>query len=209
MRRHIIDRLARAELRPLRSDFDVDPALAGLAGLAGRTRDPRQAAVLVPIVERAQAMTVLLTQRTEHLPDHPGQISFPGGSVEPFDTDPVDTALRETEEEVGIARRHVDVVGRLDTYETATGFHVTPVVGLLTPPFTVAADPHEVAAVFEVPLDFVLDPANHQRHSRDYKGGRRFFYAMPYGDFYIWGATAHMLVNLSEVLRASAQEAAS
>ena len=162
------------------------------------------AAVLVPLIDRVAGMTVMLTQRTDHLTDHAGQISFPGGRTEPDDRDAVDTALREAEEEVGLARNHVEVVGCLDTCMTGTGFSVVPVVGLISPPFDVEAlalDSFEVAEAFEVPLDFVLDPANHVRRTAVRHGQRREFYVLPYQDRYIWGATARMLVNLHEVLR--------
>jgi 8-oxo-dGTP pyrophosphatase MutT (NUDIX family) len=161
------------------------------------------AAVLVPLVERAAGMTVLLTQRTDHLRDHAGQISFPGGRVEPEDHDSVDTALREAEEEIGLARDRVDIVGRLDTCLTGTGFRVVPVVGLIGDDLDIAAlelDAFEVAEAFEVPLSFVLDPANHVRRTAVARGRRREFYVLPYQDRYIWGATARMLVNLHEVL---------
>ena len=158
------------------------------------------AAVLVPLVQRPEGPTVLLTRRTEHLANHGGQISFPGGHQEPGDETPEDAALRETEEEIGLDRGHLEIIGRLDTYITRTGFRVTPVVALVEPPFDLIADAYEVDEVFEVPLAFFLDPANHQRHSRFYKGRDRQFYAMPYGDYYIWGATAAMLVNLYEFL---------
>lgn len=158
------------------------------------------AAVLVPLIDRTDGMTVLLTQRTEHVGDHAGQISFPGGHMEPGDDTPEETALRETEEEVGLDRRHVEIVGRLDRYVTRTGFSITPVVALVTPPFETNPDPEEVEEVFEVPLSFLLDPANHQRHSREFEGRTREFHAMPFGDYYIWGATAGMLINLYEVL---------
>jgi len=154
------------------------------------------AAVLVPLVMRPEALTVLLTQRTAHA----GQISFPGGSIEPEDTDSIAAALRETEEEVGLPREYVEVIGRLDTYITSTGFEVTPVVGLVRVPYPSKPDPFEVAEVFEVPLDFIVDPTNHERHSREFKGRMRSFYVVPYRDRYIWGATAGMLVNLAEVL---------
>ena len=160
------------------------------------------AAVLVPLVERPNGITTMLTQRTNHLAHHPGQISFPGGHVDPGDGTPEETALRETEEEVGVHRRHIEIIGRLDEYRVRTGFSVTPVVGLLTPPFEVTPEAYEVAEVFEVPLDFLMNPDNHERHSRDYKGNTRKFYAMPYDDYYIWGATAGMLVNLYDVLSA-------
>ena len=159
------------------------------------------AAVLVPLIDRRDGMTVLLTQRTEHLNDHAGQISFPGGRVEDRDADPIDTALRETEEEIGLTRDRIEVVGCLDTCVTGTGFKVVPVVGLVTPPFTLTLDSFEVADTFEVPLDFVLDPANHERREAVFDGvGRREFYVLPYRDRYIWGATARMLVNLHELL---------
>lgn len=158
------------------------------------------AAVLVPLVMRPEALTVLLTQRAAHLAAHAGQISFPGGSVEASDKDSIDTALRETQEEVGLPRDYVEVIGRLDTYITGTGFEVTPVVGLVRAPYPAKPDPFEVAEIFEVPLDFVIDPLNHERHSRDVQGRSRSFYVVPYQNRYIWGATAGMLVNLAEVL---------
>ena len=159
------------------------------------------AAVLVPLVRRAEGITILLTQRTSHLANHAGQISFPGGRVEEQDADPVAAALRESEEEIGLDRRTVKILGRLDDYVTITGFQVMPVVGVVVPPLDLVADPFEVAEIFELPLAFVLDPANHQRHSGVSKGGeRRHWYAIPYGQHYVWGATAGMLVNLYEVL---------
>jgi len=158
------------------------------------------AAVLFPIVLRDNGQTVLLTQRTAHLKDHAGQISFPGGRVEEEDQSPVHTALRETEEEIGLAREHVEVLGFLPEYRTGTGFRVTPVVALVKPPFELALDPFEVAEAFEVPLAFLLDPANHKRHSLHYRGALRHFFAMPYGDYFIWGATAGMIRSLTERL---------
>jgi len=158
------------------------------------------AAVLFPIVLRDNGQTVLLTQRTAHLKDHAGQISFPGGRVEEEDQSPVHTALRETEEEIGLARKHVEVLGFLPEYRTGTGFRVTPVVALVTPPFELALDPFEVAEAFEVPLAFLLDPANDKRHSLHYRGALRHFFAMPYGDYFIWGATAGMIRSLTERL---------
>ena len=156
------------------------------------------AAVLFPIVVRADGHTVMLTQRTAHLRDHAGQISFPGGRVESDDLSPTDTALRETEEEVGLSRERVEVLGFLPEYRTGTGFRVTPVVGLIHPPFDLQPDPFEVAEVFEVPLAFLLDPGNHQRHEMHYRGALRQYFAMPYGDYFIWGATAGMIRSLSE-----------
>lgn len=169
----------------------------------GSAADPqyRPAAVLVPLVARAAAVTVLLTKRTDHLHHHPGQISFPGGRVEAHDITPVMTALRETEEEIGLNPDRVELLGELPEYFTGTGFRVTPVVGLVHPPFDLKLDSFEVAEAFEVPLDFLLDPRNHRRDSRVYMGKRRYFHAMPYDGFYIWGATAGMLMNLYEFLR--------
>ena len=159
------------------------------------------AAVLVPLVERPEGLTIMLTKRTAHLAHHPGQISFPGGRLEPEDEGNFTTcALRETEEETGLDRKKVRILGRLDDYITGTGFVVTPLVGAIDPPFTLAPDSFEVAEVFEVPLAFVLDQANHQLQSREVKGRQRPFWAMTWQDKLIWGATAGILVNLSEVL---------
>lgn len=160
----------------------------------------RAAAVLVPLVEREEGLTVLLTKRTDHLNDHAGQISFPGGRIEPDDADPEHAALREAREEIGLAADRVDLVGRLDLYRTTTGFEVVPVVGIVRPPFELKPDPFEVADVFEVPLAFILDPGNRELRSRMWKGQERRFYVLPYGERYIWGATAGMLVNLAQAL---------
>jgi 8-oxo-dGTP pyrophosphatase MutT (NUDIX family) len=168
--------------------------------LPGREGAPTAAAVLVPLVNRPQGLQVLLTQRSADLPDHPGQISFPGGRVEEEDPSPVATALRETEEEIGLSRAHVEILGYLPEYRTGTGFRVTPVVALVKPPFELALDAFEVAEAFEVPLSFLLDPANHQRHSLHYRGALRHFFAMPYGDYFIWGATAGMIRSLTDRL---------
>jgi len=158
------------------------------------------AAVLFPIVLRDGGQTVLLTQRTAHLRDHAGQISFPGGRVEAEDLSPSHTALRETEEEIGLSRERIEILGFLPEYRTGTGFRVTPVVALVQPPFDLLPDPFEVAEVFEVPLAFLLDPVNHQQHSLHYRGALRNYFAMPYGDYFIWGATAGMIRSLSERL---------
>lgn len=192
----IIEKLqaSAAEEAPPRGDHDLNPGMPTEKNLT-------PAAVLVPLVTRPDGLTTLLTQRTDHLLHHAGQISFPGGHAEPGDGTPEETALRETEEEVGLARAHITTIGRLNQYVTRTGFSITPVVALVTPPFDVTPDADEVDEVFEVPLDFLLDPANHQRHRREFKGQIREFYAMPYEDYYIWGATAGMLMNLYEVLR--------
>lgn len=159
-----------------------------------------EAAVLVPLIRHADGLSVLLTQRTDHLDHHPGQISFPGGRLEDYDATPIDAALRETEEEVGVPRDAVSVIGRLDDYITGTGFTVVPVVGLITPPYPVQVDPFEVADVFEVPLSFLMDPNNHARHLREKNGQSWQFYAMPYGPRFIWGATAGMVRNFYEIL---------
>lgn len=198
---HLRHRLDPLDLLPRRappvSDFDLNPDLRDLVP-AGRLLRP--AAVLVPLVERSPGLTVLLTRRTDHLKNHAGQVSFPGGRIEPEDPDPVAAALREAKEEIGLDNGLVSVAGFLDPYETSTGFHVTPVVGFLDPVFHPMPDPNEVAEVFEVPLDFLMDPANQLRHSRDYMGVTRYFYAMPYGSHYIWGATAGMLMNMARRL---------
>ena len=160
-----------------------------------------RAAVLVPLVERPEGWTVLLTQRTDHLHHHAGQISFPGGRAEDEDDTPVATALRECEEEIGLDRGHVEIAGALDTYQTGTGFLIAPIVGLVRPNFDLTLDAFEVKEAFEVPLSFILDPANHQRQSRVWNGRERHFYVLPYENRYIWGATAGMLVNLHAKLR--------
>lgn len=160
----------------------------------------RPAAVLVPLVPRGDGLTVLLTRRTDHLHHHPGQISFPGGRVEEADVSAVMTALRETEEEIGLDPDHVELLGELPDYCTGTGFRVTPVVGLVHPPFELALDDFEVAEVFEVPLTHFLDPHNHQRHRMEYQGRMREYWAMPYGEYFIWGATAGILLSLYRFL---------
>jgi len=167
---------------------------------AERAAAHRRASVLVPIVTRPEALTVLFTRRTAHLKTHSGQIAFPGGGAEAGDASPEATALRETQEEIGLEPARIELLGALSDYHTRTGYRVTPVVGLVAPPFALALDPHEVDEAFEVPLSFLLDPANHQRHSREYQGRMVPFYAIPYRDYYIWGATAGMLVNLYRYL---------
>ncbi|MBC7717413.1 MAG: CoA pyrophosphatase [Pseudorhodobacter sp.] len=173
-------------------------------------RQPTHASVLVPLVQRQELM-VLLTQRTDHLTDHPGQISFPGGRAELSDADATATALREAQEEIGLESRFVDVLGTMPTYTTGTGFIVTPVVALIDPGFTVRADPFEVAEVFEVPLSFLMNPAMHRRHAVDVSGVRREFFSMPWEGadadglprrYFVWGATAAMLRNFYGFLSA-------
>ena len=183
---------------PATSDYDLTPHIR--AGLPP-DRPLRDAAVLVPVIDRAGGATVLLTQRTDHLSSHAGQVAFPGGRVDDGDDGPVATALRETWEEIGLDRSYIEVIGALDTYETGTGFSITPIVGLVTPGFTLRLEPEEVALAFEVPLDFFLDPANHQRESREWRGAMRHYYVMPYDGHHIWGATAGMLVNLYNKLK--------
>lgn len=190
--------------------LEADPVddLALNPGRRRRENDKagRAASVLMPLVDRADEVTVLLTQRTDHLPDHPGQVSFPGGSREAGDVDPIATALREAEEEVGIAPRFVDILGTLDVYRTGTGFDVTPVIGVVDPAFRLKIDPHEVADVFEVPLGFFLDASNHVMETRSFEGRDFRFYTMPYDGYHIWGATAAMLVNLARALVVYARE---
>ena len=176
-----------------RGDHDLNPGMRPEGPLT-------PAAVLIPVIDRAGGLTVLLTRRTGHLASHAGQISFPGGHVESGDGSPENAALRETEEEIGLSRDRVRILGRLDDYITRTGFRVTPVVAVVEPRFEPSPDPHEVDEVFEVPLSFFLDPANHKRYSRPFEGRDRHFYAMPYGKHCIWGATAGMLINLFEFL---------
>ncbi|AUG51691.1 CoA pyrophosphatase [Thalassospira marina] len=162
----------------------------------------RAAAVLVPLVARDNGLSVILTRRTAHLNAHAGQISFPGGRKEDADPDLEETALRETEEEIGLNRQHIRLVGRLNDYYTVTGFQVTPVVGIVTPPFDLVADPFEVDEVFEVPLSFILEQRNQKLQTVEFEGAKRRYFAIPYRQYYIWGATAGMLVNFSDLLRA-------
>jgi 8-oxo-dGTP pyrophosphatase MutT (NUDIX family) len=173
-------------------------------------RTPAHASVLIALVPRNE-ITVLLTQRTDHLTDHPGQISFPGGRVEPEDADAAATALREAHEEIGLSPEFVDVLGAMPTYTTGTGFIVTPVVSVVRPGFALQVDPFEVAEVFEVPLSFLMNPANHRRHAIDVGGVQREFLSIPWDGldgqgqprhYFIWGATAAMLRNLYRFLLA-------
>jgi 8-oxo-dGTP pyrophosphatase MutT (NUDIX family) len=170
---------------------------------AGRAAARRPASVLVPIIERPEELRVLFTRRTAHLRDHSGQISFPGGRAEPRDATPEATALREAEEEIGLDPGRVEVLGKLSDYHTRTDFRVTPVVGLVAPPFELRLDAREVDEVFEVPLSFLLDPANHQRQAREFQGRTAHYFAIVWGDYTIWGATAGMLVNLYRFLAQS------
>lgn len=158
------------------------------------------AAVLIPVIAHAPELTVLFTQRTQHLKSHSGQVSFPGGRAEPGDASAEFTALREAQEEIGLALARVEILGRLPEYHTRTGFRVTPVIGLIQPPLELTPDPREVESVFEVPLSFLLDPANRQRRTRELQGRSVGFYVFEYQGHMIWGATAGMLVNLHKML---------
>jgi 8-oxo-dGTP pyrophosphatase MutT (NUDIX family) len=181
-----LDAIGAASARPAYSDFD-------LSGSRPDAPILKRAAVLVPLIVREHGLNVLLTRRSSDLPTHAGQIAFPGGRCEDSDADVGATALREAHEEVGLDPSHVTLLGVSDAYETVTRFAVTPVVGLVDPAATLRPDPREVAEIFEVPLSFLMDPANHVPQSREYEGVARRFYAMPYGDYYVWGATAGML----------------
>lgn len=173
------------------SDFDLNPDL--IAEFAGRA-PPRPAAVLVPVIARTD-LTVLMTQRTDSLPSHAGQIAFPGGKIEPGE-DAVTAALREAREEIGLDAGFVEPLGYLDPYWTGTGFRISPVVALIREGFALSLDANEVADAFEVPLAFLMDPRNHATHVRNWRGGERRFYAMPFEQRYIWGATAGIVKNM-------------
>lgn len=191
--------LAPEGMPRLRGDHDLNPPDANVWVEPEERPSLRAAAVLVPVIEHAHGPHVLLTRRADHLGTHSGQVAFPGGKIDPGET-AAEAALREAEEEVGLARAHVSVAGYLDAYETGTGFRILPVVAFVTPGFSLTISPHEVAEAFEVPLDFLMDPGNHQRHSAVWRGKRREYYAMPYNGHYIWGATAGMLKNMYDRL---------
>ncbi|MFS8085683.1 MAG: CoA pyrophosphatase [Acidobacteriota bacterium] len=174
-----------------------------LPGREGRTTP---AAVLIPIVNRPDGLTLLLTQRSDTLPDHPGQISFPGGRQESADQSSAHTALRESAEEIGLDQRHVEIFGQVGRYETVTGYAVTPVIGWIEPPFEIYADPVEVAEVFEVPLSYVLNPGNFVQRHREVAGKMRHFFACTYQERYIWGATAAMILLLHYALAAPLEQ---
>jgi 8-oxo-dGTP pyrophosphatase MutT (NUDIX family) len=180
---------------PQRGNHDLDPVIQKIAAV----RPIRPAAVLVPVVARDEP-TVLLTQRTAQLKDHAGQISFPGGKIEATDATPAAAALREAEEEIGLAQRLVEPLGYLDPHLTTLGYRIVPTLARVAPGFELRLNREEVEDAFEVPLAFLMTPANHQRHSREWNGMTRTFYAMPFGDRYIWGATAGILRNLYERL---------
>ena len=178
---------------PRRGDHDADPVMLKIS----EVRPIRPAAVLVGIVDRPEP-TVLLTQRAQHLPDHPGQISFPGGKIDKTDADPLAAALREADEEIGLARDLAKPLGYLDVYMTTLGYRIVPVIARVTPGFTLTLNAGGVDNVFEVPLAFLMDQANVQRHSRDWNGLTRHYYAITFGERYIWGVTAGILRNLHD-----------
>jgi 8-oxo-dGTP pyrophosphatase MutT (NUDIX family) len=176
-----------------RGDLDLDPSLWTRAGVQAT----RPAAVLIPVVDRPEP-AVLLTQRTPDLPSHPGQIAFPGGKIDEEDDGPLSAALREAEEEIGLDRNLVEPLGYLDLYLTFSGFRILPLVARVEPNYALTLNAREVADAFEVPLDFLMEPLNHQFLKRDWKGIERAYYAMPFGERYIWGVTAGILRNLWE-----------
>jgi 8-oxo-dGTP pyrophosphatase MutT (NUDIX family) len=180
-------------VKAVRGDLDLDPLMWERAGVVAS----RPAAVLVGVVDR-DLPTVLLTQRTADLANHPGQIAFPGGKIDPQDETPLDAAMREAHEEVGLERKTIEPIGYLDLYLTFSGFRILPAVARIAPDYAVKINPKEVVDAFEVPLEFLMTPANHQRHSREQRGVTRHYYAMPFEQRYIWGVTAGILRNLYE-----------
>jgi len=185
--------LTDPSITPKRGDHDADPVMAKIAAV----RPIRPAAVLVPVVDHPEP-TVLLTQRAQHLPDHPGQVSFPGGKIDKTDESPMHSALREAEEEIGLDRAHVEPIGYLDLYMTTLGYRIVPLVARVRPGFSLTLNMAEVDNVFEVPLAFLMDAANMQRHSREWQGMTRHYYAFTFGERYIWGVTAGILRNLRD-----------
>ena len=185
--------LSDSSIIPLSGDHGTDRML----GIIARERPIRPAAVLIAVVDHPQP-TVLLTQRAAHLNDHAGQISFPGGKIDPTDASPLDAALREAEEEVGLDRRFIDPIGYLDLYATSFGFRILPTVARVEPGFSLRINEGEVDDAFEVPLSFLMNPANHQVQSKEFRGVERTYYVMPFAERYIWGATAGILRVLYE-----------
>jgi 8-oxo-dGTP pyrophosphatase MutT (NUDIX family) len=183
--------LTDASITPKHGDHDADPVMKKIS----EVRPIRPAAVLVPVIDHPEP-TVLLTQRAQHLPNHPGQISFPGGKIEKVDADPLAAALRETQEEIGLDRKAVTPLGYLDLYMTTLGYRIVPVIARVKPGFSLTLNTAEVDASFEVPLGFLMDQANVQRHSRDWNGMTRHYYAITFGERYIWGVTAGILRNM-------------
>ena len=199
----LIDRpiVERAVLLPgdRRSDYDLNPDIKTSLNASRRLRP---AAVLCGVVERADGLHVILTQRPDTMKEHAGQIAFPGGKIDEADEGPVAAALREAEEEIGMPRSAAEVIGSIDHYETGTGFRVEPVVAMVDPDFSPRPDPREVDDVFETPLDFLMDPSNLRRHSGEWGGRKRLYYAIPWEGRYIWGATAGMLKSLADRIAA-------
>ncbi len=185
--------LTDPNITPKRGDHDVDPVMQQIAEI----RPIRPAAVLVPVVDHPEP-TVLLTQRSAHLPDHAGQVSFPGGKIDASDADPRASALREAKEEIGLDRSHIEPIGYLDLYMTTLGYRIVPVIARVRPGFTLTLNTSEVDVIFEVPLAFLMDQANVQRHSRVWQGMTRHYYAITFGERYIWGVTAGILRNMHE-----------
>lgn len=185
--------LTDPDVTPQRGDHDIDPVMRAIA----EVRPIRPAAVLIPVVDRIEA-TILLTQRTASLSDHAGQVAFPGGRIDASDASPMAAALREAKEEIGLGSSFVEPIGYLDLYMTTLGYRVVPTVARVVPGFTLKLNPAEVEVAFEVPLSFLMEPGNHRRHSREWQGLTRSYYAMPFGERYIWGVTAGILRNLYE-----------
>ena len=185
--------LTDPSITPARGDHDVDPVMAKIAAV----RPIRPAAVLVPVIDHPEP-TVLLTQRAQHLPDHAGQVSFPGGKIEASDNSPLASALREANEEIGLTDDFVEPLGYLDLYMTTLGYRIVPLLARVKPGFSLKLNVSEVDATFEVPLAFVMDQANVQRHAREWQGMTRHYYAITFGERYIWGVTAGILRNLHE-----------
>lgn len=183
--------LTDASITPKRGDHDADPVMKKIS----EVRPIRPAAVLVPVIDHPEP-TVLLTQRAQHLPDHPGQVSFPGGKIDKTDASPLESALREAQEEIGLDHKAVTPLGYLDLYMTTLGYRIVPVIACVKPGFSLTLNTAEVDATFEVPLGFLMDQANVQRHSRDWNGMTRHYYAITFGERYIWGVTAGILRNM-------------
>nr|WP_244643984.1 CoA pyrophosphatase [Alsobacter metallidurans] len=182
---------------PERGDHQLAPSLAPADGALHRP-----AAVLIPVIAHPENASILLTRRASHLRDHSGQVAFPGGKIDAADASPMAAAIREAREEIGLTADRIKPLGYLDAYLTSTGFRVVPVLAVVEPGFELALNADEVDAVFETPLSFLMDPANHEQHAREWKGALRHYYAMPYGDHYIWGVTAGILRNMYERLYA-------
>jgi 8-oxo-dGTP pyrophosphatase MutT (NUDIX family) len=185
--------LADPNIIPKRGDHDADPVMEAIA----KVRPIKPAAVLIPVVARAEPM-VLLTTRTAHLNDHAGQIAFPGGKIDADDESPAAAALREAQEEIGLEAQFIEPLGYLDVYMTTRGFRIVPTIARVSPGFSLTLNAQEVEDTFEVPLAFLMELTNHQRHSRDWEGMTRHYYAIPFGERYIWGVTAGILRNLHE-----------